>query len=95
MIQLGNNCTLLEDRHDFKDIIWEKEDSVRTEDGVFHNLNKINYPHCFEYCEPWDFHFCGDWYPCDKESAIKDLKINIYSLETEIIKLKNILDRIK
>lgn len=95
MIRLGTNHVLINNRHDFEDIFWEEKDTLRTKEGVFHNLNKIKYPHCFKYHESWDAHFCGDWYPCNKESAIEDLKENTDFLTKKLKESKKTLNKIE
>lgn len=63
-----------------KNPIWEQKNTIRTEEGVFHLTKKVNFPQCFEYVEPFDFHFCGDYYPCNKAKMVKAIEERIKEL---------------
>jgi len=73
-----------------KDAIWVREDSIRAKGGVFH-IKKAVFPQCFEYQEPFDLHFCGDYFPCPLTKMIRAINKRIKELE----KIKKEVDKLK
>lgn len=72
-----NGILILEKEHDYdkSDVIWENNKSVRLYNlGVIHHNNNHTFPQFYKYSKPWDAHFCGDYYPIDKDEAIMEIK---------------------
>lgn len=60
---------------------------IRLNDGVFH-LKNTDYPKYFRYEEPYDAHFCGEWFEVSKEEYCKYLLQKIEEKYVEIERLK-------
>lgn len=88
MIKINSKEELLE----LDEVIFEEDKRVRINHyGVFY-LQDNQYPKYFEYCEPWDFHFCGTWAERTKEEYIASVKEEIVQAEAT---LKSLQEKLK
>ena len=82
--------------NDKERIIWDEEDRTRfwNYNVVYHGGDKENYPQYYKYAEPWDEHFCGSWYKCEKTEVKEFFKELLKWKTIEIENIKNAIDKI-
>lgn len=71
------------------DVVWAEETAIRINGyGIFRDIDKIDFPHCFRTIEGWDTHSCLSFIPCEKQEVIEYLE-NIIKRAEENIKEVN------
>lgn len=72
-------------------VVWADKISIRIEGyGVFIDIDKIDFPHCFKSVEPWDCHCCLSYIPCGKEEVIGYLENRKNEIEKNINEINKI-----
>lgn len=88
MIKINSKEELLK----LGEVIFEEGRNIRISHyGVFY-LENNQYPKYFEYCEPWDFHFCGTWEERTKEKYIASVQKEIAEAEATLKSLQEKLE---
>lgn len=88
MIKVNSRQEIL----DLGEIWWDEPDTIRINRyGIFH-LKDDNYPKYFEYYEPYDTHYCGNYYECSQEEYKEFLEKCINEYSEKIKKLQKMLD---
>lgn len=92
MIKRYGKYVVVTSKEDFdNNYIWKEEKHIRRDEGVFH-LNDIEkYPIVFKYYDSFDSHFCGDFYPCDKEELLLEIENDLSRLKKVKIFFENLL----
>jgi hypothetical protein len=72
-------------------VVWADKTSIRIERyGIFENIDEIDFPHCFKFIEPLDYHCCPSFIPCEKKEVIDYLKNRINEMEKDINEINKI-----
>lgn len=92
-----NGYVLVNNINELKeDVVWDDGKNIRIlRMGVFHELDKVNFPQTFKYLESYDSHCCGDYFPCDKTEMIQAVNMQICKYEEKIKNCKKTLDTLK
>ena len=88
------NLLILRSSDDLKElgkVIYDEPTATRYDEGVLNHEGNKKYPQYYRYCEPFDYHCCGDYNPITKSEFEDRIQVMIEEYQEKIEQLKSLL----